>query len=387
MTYLDDLAAANPVRGETSYDAGRAATLVADITAGRVTAPAPPPAPTRRPWLVGGIAVAAAATLTGILVIPPLLPHDEAQISPGLPIPTTATATASTRATPTSAAAVLRLAAEVVERSPDPKPTATTQFWRSEVLDIGHGSLSETGVDRVTRQATVQIVWAQTFYHPIDPQQPSYELQDRRPAALVSGDPSASRLPAAEIVRINMPPEGSASGGWLNPTAAWIATLPRAESELRARLYADAGGSGGLGDGAAFQYAANALWWNRLPSDVRAPLLRVMASIPGISVVDAAVVLGERTGCAITVTTVNAPERRDLVVDPVTGQIIGVVQVSTETRGDQAAGTRTGSRQFVSRSLVNAVPDDLRWQPVAPSAPSSLLSIPPARSALTPSRS
>jgi hypothetical protein len=52
MTFVDDLAAANPVRDETPYGDARAAALIADITAGRVTAPPPPPAPTRRPWLV-----------------------------------------------------------------------------------------------------------------------------------------------------------------------------------------------------------------------------------------------------------------------------------------------------------------------------------------------
>lgn len=109
-------------------------------------------------------------------------------------------------------------------------------------------------------------------------------------------------------------------GGWEDPTAAWIAGLPRDPQRLYERLRADATDND-RGDVQLIATAADALRTGLLPSDVRSALYRALAKIPGLVITDRAANLDGRIGIAYGLA--NNDSRVELIVDSKTGQFIG----------------------------------------------------------------
>lgn len=349
MTFLDDLRAANPAPGESPYGEPRAGDVIADITSGRVKAPPPPPVPSRRPWLVGGIAVAAAATLAGVLIIPPVLRHDAA-VSPGLPVPT-------------SRVTVPR----------QPTPTSTTQYWKTVTTGVAQQGASMgsggSGRDPSSTSAQFAVPFDTTTYTPVDPSGRTFEVSDRKPGILVHGSaqlpsPKASHSEVARPTGRRVP---GSSGSWQTPGPAWFDGLPREVSALRARLYADARPpSAPLGqDAAAFGLAVSTLHSEELPADLRALVMQVVATIPGASVGEPIAIAGQRGIPLTLVGRVVSFDGRTWYIgriqvvlgDP--GLVLRVLQELTEAQDGMPAGTVVSRVEVVSRDLVDAVPAEL----------------------------
>lgn len=139
------------------------------------------------------------------------------------------------------------------------------------------------------------------------------------------------------------------SDSWQSPSPAFLASLPRDPTALKARLYADSAGRGSGPDAEAFVYAADLLRSGLVPADLRSSLFEVMAMIPGISLVEARVIDG-RVVVVLTVRSLFGQTQR-LIVDPEGGQVVG--------EGENYGNALTAER-WVKRELVDAVPMDLQ---------------------------
>jgi hypothetical protein len=338
MTFVDDLAAANPVRDETPYGDARAAALIADITAGRVTAPPPPPAPTRRPWLVGGIAVAAAATLAGVLIIPPVLRHD-AQVSPGLPV---ATSSVTPRPVP---------------------PTSASQYWKTVLHGttlVGEGYGPSV---KATEQRGVWLVPASIVrYDSVDPGRPGWSVAETGlgAATLVGGDGSGG--PPARVRSVDREPEIT-RGSWARPDADWAAARPRDPQLLRQDLYASVEEEirrtrmVSTPDALARRHAIEALESLRLPADLRHAMTMLLPTLPGITVQPA--VLEGRAGTAYGYDDADNGMRVELMLDSASTDVIGWRGTTLGPRvGAAPVPVRSGVSMTIvveSRQLVDAI--------------------------------
>ncbi|MFL6077724.1 MAG: CU044_5270 family protein [Mycobacteriales bacterium] len=120
------------------------------------------------------------------------------------------------------------------------------------------------------------------------------------------------------------------AGGWQEPTAAFLASLPRDPAALYARLRADTKGHGRDPDAEVLVYAADALRTGLVPADVRAALYRALAHLPGLKVVDHQANLDGRRGVALAIT--GDDETQQIIIDPATGQFIGERSVDDHGR-------------------------------------------------------
>lgn len=110
------------------------------------------------------------------------------------------------------------------------------------------------------------------------------------------------------------------TGHWSDPTPAWLAGLPRDPWKLYQRLRADSARNQ-WGDAQLFMTASDALRTGLLPADLRAALYRALAYIPGLKITDRAANLEGRVGVAYGM-DLDAV-RKEVVIDPRTGQFIG----------------------------------------------------------------
>ena len=142
----------------------------------------------------------------------------------------------------------------------------------------------------------------------------------------------------------------SRPGNWGDPTPAWMAELPRDPWLLYQRLRADSTRNS-WGDAQLFVTASDALRTGLLPADLRAALYRAMAFIPGIEIADRAANLEGRVGIAYGVAT--GVVRKDVVIDPRTGEFIGERAVglpgNTRLEPGQVAPVTAVSTKVVDR--------------------------------------
>lgn len=133
----------------------------------------------------------------------------------------------------------------------------------------------------------------------------------------------------------------TAAGSWQQPTATFIAGLPRDPHRLYERLRADTEGRGQDRDQEVLVYVADALRDGLLPAGLRAALYRALTYLPTLEITERTATLDGRTGTALGIAA--AGERQEIVIDPATGAFIGERQRLTEDRDGIAAGTTVGS--------------------------------------------
>ncbi|MFT3862619.1 CU044_5270 family protein [Micropruina sp.] len=127
-----------------------------------------------------------------------------------------------------------------------------------------------------------------------------------------------------------------------------VFTLPTDPDQLRAELYRRGQGSGASDDEAAFTGAADILRTGYAPAALRAALLQVLKTIPGVDVVNHDVTLDGRPGVALGRPEPNRNgQRHELVFDRGTAEFIGERYVFTTP--DATIETA------VSRTLVDRV--------------------------------
>ena len=129
----------------------------------------------------------------------------------------------------------------------------------------------------------------------------------------------------------------AAEGNWQDPTAAFIAGLPRDPRRLYDRLRADSDGHGQDADQEVLVYAADSLRSGLLPAELRAALYRALTYLPTLAITERTTTLDGRTGRALGITA--AGEHREIIIDPATGAFIGERNRLAEDQDGLRAGT------------------------------------------------
>jgi hypothetical protein len=136
----------------------------------------------------------------------------------------------------------------------------------------------------------------------------------------------------------------------VNPTPAYLASLPTDPEQLRAVLRAEAAGDDHLifKRVSALAIAADAL----LSPELRSALYRVLAGLPGVERVPGQVDLAGRVGVAIAETD-RGGRRTEIVIDPVSTRMIGFRTVAVTGIDGIPAGTvlfsATSDQKIVAR--------------------------------------
>lgn len=157
------------------------------------------------------------------------------------------------------------------------------------------------------------------------------------------------------------PPDGEASScanvqvGWNQPRAEWIAGLPRDPERLAERLRDDVrswpdDGSGVTAD--MFSAATSALESGMLPADLRAALYLVLADLPGIRITERVANLDGRTGVAFSLPSPGM-SRRDVILDPESGEFIGSRSVVTKHRDGGVVKKKEGGGPDLTKSYFD----------------------------------
>ncbi|HEU5471791.1 MAG TPA: CU044_5270 family protein [Actinophytocola sp.] len=126
-------------------------------------------------------------------------------------------------------------------------------------------------------------------------------------------------------------PEFREVENWWMPRPAWLAGLPRDPDQLEEVLPEFNGGDLGTfepnREWRMLDHACVVLATGQVPADLRAALYRVLARLPGVQITDPAANLDGRSGVGYGL--IRGDVRRELIIEPGTGDLIGV----RETRG------------------------------------------------------
>ncbi len=141
--------------------------------------------------------------------------------------------------------------------------------------------------------------------------------------------------------------------GFDNPTADFLASLPRDPQELYQAIHDFVRQNGNQArPDLVFGAVQSLLATGLAPADLRAALYQAATYIPGVDVVDNAVNLDGRQGTAIGITR-NAVVQEQLILDPANGDFIGERSVVTAEDHGVPAGTRHSTA--VRTSVVDAL--------------------------------
>ena len=144
------------------------------------------------------------------------------------------------------------------------------------------------------------------------------------------------------------------SSGWGD--AKDLSKLPRDPHRLLNSIYKQTLGRGQSVDGAALGYIADLLRTGVVPAELRAALYKAAAMIPGVTVTEGQANLDGRTGVAIgRFEEGPAKTREELIIDPVTGLLIGERSVLSQDQEGIPAGTAT-TWTAIETSVSNTAP-------------------------------
>jgi len=252
-----------------------------------------------------------------------------------------------------AAAAVLTDAAHAVARTADPVVGAG-QFLRVDTTSVG--TAFGESVDRV--EGDYQYRDHGTLYIPADqsdewtwvryPSSLEATFGPRSEAVVANG---AFTSTSVEVLRAkNAQFYGSRNtfepDGW-----------PRDPYLLLNRIYLSTVGTGPSPDGEALVFIADALRDGTVPADLRSAMLEAAAMIPGVTITDDEATLNGQLGVAIGRFEDGWGSRQEVIVDPVTGLLIGEreVLVTADPGSEIPVGTvlRWSS---ISTEVVDEVP-------------------------------
>lgn len=133
--------------------------------------------------------------------------------------------------------------------------------------------------------------------------------------------------------------DGSVYGGPSGmPSEGDLASMPRDPYRLLNSIYKQSIGQGKSPDSQAMVVIADLLRTGLIPADLRAALYKAAAMIPGMSIVDNQATLDGQVGVAIG-RVENDSARKDIIIDPKSGLMIGERTVSLKDFGSIPAGT------------------------------------------------
>lgn len=329
-------------------DAGRG-DAVAAATAGRSRRP-------RVTWVMAGVptVVALAVTLLVAVIVGSILDR-----------PSGGTASAPARSSGgdtalTTAEAVLLRAASSSPSDSMPRPS---QYWRVESRRVG----VRVGGSGPGPASAVYRVWStRTTYYSVDGGHPTWVVEDEATKVEQLSGPTGVGAPThSYTVQTNDIPANRVPAGWQVPSTAFLAELPRDTTALRQRLYHDAAGHGRSDDSEVWVLVCDVLRSGLVPADLTAALLRVLATVPGISLVESSAPLDGRATTALTMDERPVDQdnvvvaRRELVVDRATDRLLGERTVFTKPRLGLPAGATVGLVR-TTRTVVDDVPESVR---------------------------
>ncbi len=131
--------------------------------------------------------------------------------------------------------------------------------------------------------------------------------------------------------------------------------LPRDPRLLLNRVYRETLGKGLAPDDQAVDWFATQLRSGVVPADLRAAMYRAVALVPGVTLSESDATLDGRRGVAIGRTEPWTGVRRELVIEPTTGLLIGEREIWTRAAEGVPAGKVTGSTA-VTTTVVDSAP-------------------------------
>jgi hypothetical protein len=110
----------------------------------------------------------------------------------------------------------------------------------------------------------------------------------------------------------------------------------------------------GSSDENVFAHVVDLLRSGTVKSDLRAALYEALALMPSVVITEQQTTLDDRRGTAIGLETVDGASRQEIIIDPATGEYIGVRIVSVNGVGEIPAGT-TLEYTALTASVVDRV--------------------------------
>jgi len=149
--------------------------------------------------------------------------------------------------------------------------------------------------------------------------------------------------------------DGKFGGKYDFPTTADFADMPRDPDRLVDFMRAMPSGSDAGPDERTFHAIRDALLSDLAPADLRAAMYEALAEIPGVFLSHGVANLEGRRGVAISYRNESGYSVEQLVIDPSTGEFIGVREVTIAADRFIPAGTVVNS-SAVTRTVVDEVP-------------------------------
>lgn len=131
--------------------------------------------------------------------------------------------------------------------------------------------------------------------------------------------------------------------------------LPRDPQALLERVYERTEGAGKTPDLEAFETIVESLRTGIIPADLRAAFYGAAALIPGVEVMDRQATIDGRTGIAIGMAPPEGGARQDIIIDPISGLVIGE-QIVTQVDSSIAPAGTVESWTSVQTSVVDSAP-------------------------------
>ena len=133
-----------------------------------------------------------------------------------------------------------------------------------------------------------------------------------------------------------------------------LSAIPREPAALLAYL-TEYRYQAGSSDENVFAHVVDLLRAGAVKSDLRAALYRALALMPSVVVTEQQAALDGRTGTAIGLQGTAGDTRQEIIIDPTTGEYIGVRLVTINGFGEIPAGTALEATAL-SATVVNSVP-------------------------------
>lgn len=178
-------------------------------------------------------------------------------------------------------------------------------------------------------------------------------------AALVTEDQAGYD---ADIIRhfpAGITPGGAAVDGYWNGTTTSddYDALPRDPAQLLQTIYDINLDTGPSRDAKAFEWVATTLRQGTVPAEVRAAIYKALAEIPDVTITENSATLNGKKGVAIGRLEPSSNTRRDIIIDPTSGQFIGEREVILDGNVAVPASTVMASTA-VTTEVVDSAPTD-----------------------------
>jgi hypothetical protein len=266
------------------------------------------------------------------------------------------------------AAEVLNNAAAATIRTSDPV-VGPGQYLKIETTSLTGGGMQAADGSDISWQETT----GGQVYVPADREgEWVWNREDRVP---LESSSEAAKAAAAEIRKRNASslwPEGQprpvgiqrAPGGAFYGNAPTViigtplkeaGSLPKDPQALLDIIYDRTKGAGKSPEAEAFVTIADGLRTGVVPAELRAALYKAAALIPGVTVGDRQATVDGRTGIAIGIASPDGVARQDIIIDPVSGLVIGEQDVLLKDYPGSPAGT-VSTWTSVKTSVVDSAP-------------------------------